>query len=608
MDRVTRLGDNLFVYHGVANVGIVRDGEQALLIDCGDNRVLPALKELGIQHVGTILLTHHHRDNAAGAGPFVQTGAKVAVPAGERALFEDVASYWNNPTNRWHIYHARPRLVLTEPIPVHAAYKDGETIKQGRTTITVVETPGHTDGSVSYQVDLAEAKRFIFSGDLIYNEGQIYDLYSLQKGWETLDYHGFLGDRKRLIESLLKLKAAGPSALVPSHGRIMTDPARAVDSLVDRISHCYEKYVAISALRHYFPQMFAEYAGLEAAMPIREGKPAPACLRHIGTSWVIVSESRAAFVIDCGAENVIQELEGLQAKGEIGQIEGLWITHYHDDHVDAIPKFKEAFGCPVIADRALAQVVEDPLAWRLPCISPSVVEVDRRTRNGERWKWQEFTMTAYFLPGQTLYHDGLLVEGRGVRMFFAGDSFTMAGIDDYCAGNRNFLGRGVGFDACISLIQELEPSHIFNCHVDVAFDFTDDECRYMRANLAEREKLYGQLFPWDHPNYGMDEQWVRCHPYEQAVKPGRTARIEVVVTNHSSRKRRVECRPVPPRSWQAVTLSRSATLPAKSEGRIAFDLAVPVGTQPGRWVVPVEVVYSRKRLGQFAEAVVAVKS
>ena len=81
----------------------------------------------------------------------------------------------------------------------------------------------------------------------------------------------------------------------------------------------------------------------------------------------------------------------------------------------------------------MAEVIADPLAWRLPCISPSVARVDRATQDGESWTWHEFKLTAYHFPGQTLYHAGLLVEGQGLRMLFVGDSFTMAGIDDYCA-------------------------------------------------------------------------------------------------------------------------------------------------------------------------------
>jgi glyoxylase-like metal-dependent hydrolase (beta-lactamase superfamily II) len=310
--------------------------------------------------------------------------------------------------------------------------------------------------------------------------------------------------------------------------------------------------------------------------------------------------------VDCGTEDVIHQIQAMQAGGEIGAVEGQWISHYHDDHVDAIPAFREALRCPVIADQRVAQVVERPLAWRLPCISPVTVRVDRRTSHGEAWTWREFTLTAYHLPGQTLYHGGLLVEGRGQRILIGGDSFTMAGIDDYCAGNRNFLGCGVGFDACLQLVQALQPDLILNCHVDRGFAFGDEELAFMRANLAERERLYGELLPWDHPNYGLDEQWVRCYPYEQRVAPGARATLEVVFTNHSMEEREAVCRPVLPAEWGAGPEPRRARIVPKAEQGIAFAFEVPRDAEPGRWVVPIEVTYDGRRLGQFREAILEV--
>ena len=168
-------------------------------------------------------------------------------------------------------------------------------------------------------------------------------------------------------------------------------------------------------------------------MAIRPGKPVPDCLRHFGTTWVLLSKDKAAFVMDCGGADVIKRIQALVAKGEIRSVEGLWVTHYHDDHVDAIPAFQKTFDCPCITDRHVAEVISDPMAWRLPCISPSKARVDRATKDGESWQWHEFRLTAYHFPGQTLYHSGLFVESGDLRMLFAGDSFTMAGIDDYCA-------------------------------------------------------------------------------------------------------------------------------------------------------------------------------
>jgi hypothetical protein len=256
-------------------------------------------------------------------------------------------------------------------------------------------------------------------------------------------------------------------------------------------------------------------------------------------------------------------------------------------------------------------VVEKPLAWRLPCISPVKVDVDRRVHHKETWTWHEFALTAYHLPGQTLYHGGLLVEGRGARIFFVGDSFTPSGIDDYCAGNRNFLGTGVGFDACLKLVQQLKPDYILNCHVDVGFTFSEEACALMRANLAERERIYGELLPWDHPNYGLDEHWVRCHPYEQHIVPGSTAKFDVVFTNHSDEVREARCRPVLPigqgdrQCWESVP-PQHVRIPPKTEGRARFVFDIPLEAPPGRYVVPIDVVYQQRHLGQFREAILVI--
>jgi len=571
--------------------------------------------------VEQVLFTHHHRDQACGAQAFVDQGARLVVPAQERDHFDKVAAYWANPASRWHLYNQHPHhLMLAEPVPVAAAMAEGQSMTWGPATIRGIATPGHTDGSMSYLVEV-DGKRVAFCGDAIYDAGQVWELYSLQKGTVTSDYHGFLGARPQLVESLGRIKAAKPDLLVPSHGRIMRDPPKAIDALVGRLDACYDKYVAISALRHYFPKMFQQYAGRKDHMPIRPGKPVPECLRHFGTTWILVSKDKAAFVMDCGGADAVKQIKSRLAAGEIRSVEGLWITHYHDDHTDGIPDFQKAFDCPCITDRSVAAVITDPPAWRLPCNSPHKARVDRATADGESWPWHEFKMTAYHFPGQTLYHAGLLVEGEGLRMFFAGDSFTMAGIDDYCAPNRNWLGRGAGFDRCIALLDELKPTHIFNPHVDEAFDFTSQECRFMRDNLAEREKLYGRLVPWEHANYGMDEAWVRCHPYEQQAAPGGEATFDVVITNHSAAARPFACRAVLPRAWKpelaesAAREPASAGLvtpwvrgqaPAKSEGRVRVSFRVPEQGRGGRHVIPVDLTYGDHDLPQFTEAVVTL--
>ena len=140
----------------------------------------------------------------------------------------------------------------------------------------------------------------------------------------------------------------------------------------------------------------------------------------------------------------------------------------------------------------------------------------------------------------------------------------------------------------------------------------------MRANLAEREKLFGELVPWDHANYGMDEPWVRCRPYEQQAAPGGRVELRVVVTNHSAEPRVAACRPVLPRSWGGAGEKPAAVaaddvagwaraeVAAKSEGEVRLEFRVPEGVKPGRYVIPIDLCYGEWTLPQFQEAIVVV--
>ena len=598
----SQLSHHLYVHHGHVNTGILRDGNRALLIDPSGISLQTTLTELGITNIEQILFTHHHRDNTSGFP--ISDNVRIGVPEAEKQWFTEVETFWNDPKYRWHLYNCHPHnLMRANAIPVTDTYTEGSQIEWGPAIIRVLETPGHTDGSITYLVDVDNI-RFAFSGDLIYDEGKIWELYSLQKGQQTTDYHGFLGARDELKDSLEKVGKSLPTALIPTHGVVMKNPNVAIDALLHQLTYCYDKYVSISALRHYFPKLFTEFEGRADHMPIREGKPPPDFLRHIGTTWLIISDTKEAFVMDCGSPNVIKQIQQLQSDGEISEVTQFWVTHYHDDHVNAIPEFQETFPCETIADGIVAKVIENPKGYRLPCISPAVTRVDRGTGDGDSWTWNEFTMTAYHFPGQTYYHGGLLVEGRGVRMFFSGDSFTMAGIDDYCSGNRNLLGEGVGYENCIRRIQQLKPTHIFNCHVDPAFDFTDREIEFMLDTLAEREKCYGDLFPWDHANYGMDDQWIRCCPYEQDVAPGENASLQVEITNHSLAPRTAIAQPILPESWGIEVDTAETTIPPKADGYIQFSIPIPRHCDViERVVIPVEITYNDKPLGQFREAI-----
>jgi len=608
---LTRLSEHLAVHRGPINTGIVLDGRKALLIDCGEGSVATALPRLGVSSVEALWFTHHHRDQACGARRFAETSSKVFVSAKERALFADVAAFWTNPKSRWHTTGFRPfHLVLAEPLPVDDVLSDGQTVAWGGAKLTAIATPGHTGGSLSFLVE-TDGRRIVFCGDAIYDAGQAWELWSLQTG-----YMKFLDARPQLVASLQRIKDLRPDMLVPSHGPPITEPGRAIDLLIGRLDKACERQMATCYHRPY-----AEFAGRPNLMPPSPGMKAPDCLKQLSDpTWVLIAEDKSALVIDCGKEKALVAVQALLAKGEIRSVEGLWVTHYHNDHVDAIPAFQKAFpDCPCITDRNVADVITRPLAWRLPSLSPSVCRVDRATKDGESWQWHEFKLTAFHFPGQTLYHAGLFVEGKGLRLLLAGDSFDKGGMADYCVYNRNWLGENVGNDRCLALIQQLRPTHIFHSHRAGAVEFTDEQLGLMRAGIAEREKLFGELVPWDHANYGLDGLWVRCDPYEQKVAPGAETSIDVVITNHSSGKQAAACRAILPRAWDGRGIDPTwpsatgigawpeAEIPPKMDGRVRLTFIVPASAPPGRYVVPIDLRYGARALPQFAEAIVEVQ-
>ena len=132
----------------------------------------------------------------------------------------------------------------------------------------------------------------------------------------------------------------------------------------------------------------------------------------------------------------------------------------------------------------------------------------------------------------------------------------------------------------------------------------------MLDTLAEREKCYTELFPWDHANYGMDEHWVRCYPYEQEVAPGEAAQLRVELTNHSYKPRTAAAQPMLPASWGMEISPRETTIPPRADGYIDFSIPIP---QHSEWegfvtpikriVIPVDLTYNTVPLGQFREAI-----
>jgi glyoxylase-like metal-dependent hydrolase (beta-lactamase superfamily II) len=246
-------------------------------------------------------------------------------------------------------------------------------------------------------------------------------------------------------------------------------------------------------------------------------KDFPAYVKHIGSQCIVLSSrSGRAMAIDCGGPGAVDTLRSMAGRGEIGRVDALYITHYHDDHVDGCGYFRQHFDCPIYADKIQADILKNPIRYRLPCVSPVSVDVTW-LEDGHFWRWQEFELTSLAFPGQSLYHDALMAKNTetGEVIFFAGDSFTPSGIDDYCAYNRNLLIPGEGYFRCLAILKQYMPDYIINQHIGRAFCFTPEHIGYMEKNLTERMGILSDLSVWDKINCALDEYFVMAYPYEQ---------------------------------------------------------------------------------------------
>jgi glyoxylase-like metal-dependent hydrolase (beta-lactamase superfamily II) len=495
----------------VNGVLIQRNGETLAIY--GDPRPNPA-------RARRVLFTHYRRDVVWAGRALVERGAEATAPESERDLLAETDRFWERyRTARFHDYANQSSRILAEPIRLAGTVRDGETIQWQGVPIHVMATPGYTRGSVSYLVEI-DGKRIACVGDLIYGDGRLLDLYSLQDAIPQAKedgYHGYAARAGDLVESLRKLAQWKPDVLIPARGPVIHDPDRAMAALASRLKAVFASHFAIDALRWYRGDdririMAGRVLGGTPVqwMPVAETvqEHLPGWIIPITNSRLIVSRTGAAFLVDCGNRKVVEEVRRLKREGVIKQLDGIYITHYHDDHTDMAQALAGEFHCAVYCCREMRDILEHPEAYRMPCLTTNAIHTIRAMDDGAAQRWNEFTFSYSYFPGQTLYHGGLVVKADGAEsIFFVGDSFTPTGMDDYCLLNRNFLPPEEGFLECLRRIRNITGDYLLiNQHVRPAFRYSAAQLEYMIETFRKRRDLMSALFPWDDPNFGLDEE------------------------------------------------------------------------------------------------------
>ena len=607
--KAGRLTSRVVISTGVVNSAIIRgDKQTAVVYGVPDN---PAMK------ADWVLLPHHRRDVVWAAESLIENGAQVVAPEAERALIETPEQYWDDfQQKRYHDYEQQTTKVLARGIKVERWVGDGDAIDLGEVVLDVLETPGFTRGSVSYVARL-EDQTIVFTGDLIAGPGKLLDIYSFQDAIEEANirgYHGYGGRFAALLASIEKVKALKPDVLVPARGEIIRRPLPALDKLSQRVKELYRSYLSTSALNWYFKedrmgQCAERILGPQAEfslMPYSAYEDTPDWIWVKGTSRLIISETGHSLLIDCGNAGVIEGVKELLEAGVINKVDGIFVTHYHDDHTDSVQMASEEFDCPVYAVQSYVDILQHPGNYHMPCLHHTPIEKVMAKQHGDIMEFHEFKLTFRVFPGQTFYHGALLVEPPNkTPVFFVGDAFSPSGMDDYCVLNRNLMHEDDGFLYCFEQIRALGENYwLINEHIPHVFRFSEKELETLETQFLKRIDTVRSLTVWDDPNYAVDEQWAVLYPYGLQVKPRGTHEFNVVITNHSSKRRDYDVQFRLPEGAELISVTPAAKVPA---GGLVFVRAmIRLPEQSGHYLIRADVKSDGIDVRDWVESTVIV--
>lgn len=599
---------------GAINSALISVGDGALAIyDVGKHT-----PDKSLLKCEQLLLTHHRRDVLSDAIGTLSSSTPITAPKAERDWLEKPTEFWNAFTqSRFHDYSCVSTKIVSQPVEVQRWVSEPDSIAWRGLNFDVIDTPGYTAGAISYLATI-DGKKLAFTGDLIYGDGQLLDLYSFQEAIPEAairGYHGYAGRLAQLVNSLQKVAAAKPDIIIPARGPLIRDPQTAIAKLIDRVQRLYGNYLSTNALHWYFKedrmrQCGQRVLGQEASielMPYSHHEPAPDWVFENATSRMLISDEGHGFLLDCGYQRVIDAVQKTIDSGLVTKIEGIFVTHYHDDHTDMVQQAAEQFQCPVYATQEYVDILQNPAAYHMPALTAVPIKNITSLTSGHVMKWHEFELTFHSFPGQTFYHGAVLVrKGNERPVFFVGDSFAPSGIDDYCLQNRNLVHKEGGYNLCFQKLRQFkQPPWLVNEHIPFVFQFNDAELTYLEKRYQQRTEILSQLFPWDAPNYGIDEQWAVFYPYGAAVKANQVVDLAVHITNHSPTSREFTVTPKLPVGMTLVNAPAKLQIPSGKLGKV--PLRVNTGSVTGNHLITADVMSEGMEFRNWIEALITVE-
>ena len=597
-----QVGEAVWRVRDTCNAYVVRRGNEAVAVDFGSGALLDVLPALGIDRLTDVLLTHHHRDQAQGLARAVEAGARVWVPEAEQELVAGVDRHWRRRSVENDYDLRQDRFSLLRSVPVTGVAAEYRRRAYGPFELTTLPTPGHTPGSVSYLLEEGGGL-LAFTGDLVYGDGAVWSLAATQ--WT---YSGAEG----LIATYLScgtLAGRRPVRLLPSHGEPVDDVRGSLDRLRGRVRELAELRLGHALdLDEWEREPWVEVS--------------PHLLRNrtsFATSYALLSESGGALVVDWGYDQapgtdlptdraarrpLLASIEALRRDHGVEHVEALVLTHFHDDHVAGANLLRDVEGAEVWTGEAVAEVLEQPERYDLPCLWYDPVRVDRRIAAGGTVRWHEYELAFHPLPGHTLHAVAVSFEADGRRVLAVGDQQAHLP-DDGAILNYQYRNRFRldDFVASAELYRRLRPDLLLTGHWGVK-EVTEPFLRTLERQGGRLAELHRELLPLDEVDFGAEGVAARILPYRSRVDAGASLELEIRVRNPFAHPADATVRLVVPEGWPEPPVS-FVRLDAHGEGAVRVETTAAPAGLPAR--LAADVTIDGTPFGQQAEALVEVR-
>ena len=195
-----------FAYASGPNFYLVRGDGLNVLVDSGTVPEDLARAErnlagwgISLDRIDALLITHSHYDHMGNAAAVRERGARIYAGPGDAQGIELA-------DNRTAPYAAGFSI---PPCKVDRVVEDGEVIDAGGLKFEALHAPGHTGGSIVYQIEIS-GRIVWFTGDVLMARGIDYQP---ELGWQGSEDFS----KSAYIESLKRLSARPVDCILAGH-------------------------------------------------------------------------------------------------------------------------------------------------------------------------------------------------------------------------------------------------------------------------------------------------------------------------------------------------------------------------------------------------------